>query len=136
MSQYATAEEFSRYGLPIAATSDIAVDDIEECLRDASSIVDGTLRARGYDTPLYSWGKDLVSIVCKLAAYEVLFHQRGANPADPAHSAIVASWQWARDQLRDIAKGLVSLESTGTRPPRGVQGVAVMVADESGTRGW
>lgn len=140
MSMYATVADFGRYGLNAAGTEGIPDADIEACIADASAMVDGVLRGRGYTLPLVAWGNDLRSLVCKLAAYEVVFHLRGANPADPAHAAIVTSWQWARDQLRDIAKNVVSLDVTTTDPER-VASVLPEVycnaePDGSTTRGW
>lgn len=138
MSQYATVAEFAVYGLPVAATSDLADEDIESLIEAASATVDGVLKGRGYTQVLASWDKDLTSAVCKIAAYDLIFHTRGANPADAAHAAIVMSRDWALGHIEKVAKGLVNLAGVA-RNPVGL-GRAFAPINLSGTeesdRGW
>lgn len=138
MSQYATVAEFALYGLPATATSELAPADIDALLQSASAFVDGEIVARGYETPLTVWDKDLTSAVCKLAAYDVIFHVRGANPADPAHAAIVASWEWAQKVIRTVADGRKRFANT--TPARNTQATAgtfsLLSDDGTSDRGW
>lgn len=138
MSQYATLAQFRVFGLPSRATTGLADDDIVEQLEAASAVVDGTIASRGYSVPLTTWSDDLSMAVCKLAAFEVLFHLRGANPADPAHAAIVLSRDWAERHIDKVAAGMKSL--AGAEPTRARTGTIAIVSLESseddGGRGW
>jgi hypothetical protein len=139
MSQYATVAEFRVFGLPAAATAGLSDDDIDSLLQAASAIVDGMIEARGYPASLTTWDKDLSSAVCKLAAYDVIFHLRGANPADPAHAAIVMSRDWAERHIEKVAKGLAKLAgTTASRNTQATAGVFSTSSDDSdcGPRGW
>lgn len=138
MSQYATAAEFALYGLPAAATSDLLEADIISLIEAASAVVDGMLEARGYAPPLTAWDKDLSSAVCKIAAYDVTFHMRGANPADPSQAAIVLSKDWALKHVEKVAAGLAKF--TRTTPARTAQAVAGVISllndDGTSEAGW
>lgn len=136
MSQYATVAEFARFGLPTDATAGFTSDAIEDFLKAASAIVDGMIEARGYAPPLPSWDKDLSSAVCKLAAYDVVFHAGGANPADPAHAAIVMSRDWAERHVEKVAKGLAKFANTTRAKTMVAQVIADTNDDGSNTRGW
>lgn len=134
MSQYATAEEFALFGLPTSATSDLAEADITALIEAASAVVDGVIQSRGYTTPLTSWDKDLSMAVCHIAAYTLLFHKRGVNPADPAHAAIAMSKQWADKHIEKVAAGMAKFaNATPARQQQAVAGTFTFeTADESG----
>lgn len=139
MSQYATAEEFAQFGLPADAYADVSPTVIAALLQAASAIVNGMLEARGYPGQLDTWDKDLSSAVCKLAAYDLIFHHRGANPTDPGHAAIVLSRDWAERHIEKVASGKIKF--TNTTPARAPTMVAQVISGprsdgEDGTRGW
>jgi hypothetical protein len=135
MSQYATLEDFAVFGLPVAAWGDLISADVERAIQGRSAIVDGLIRARGYSTPLTEWGDDLRVIVCKLAAFDVLVHHRGVNPADPAHAAIVMAHDQAEKALREVVKGYRNLSDA--EPARAESGTArVFSTNGTTSRGW
>lgn len=136
MSQYATIDEFAVHGLPANATTDIDDGAIDSALQASSAIADGVLRGKGHVVPLTAWPLDLTIVVCKLTAFDIIFHHRGASPTNPAHAAIVLSREWAERHLEKIAAGKINLsESTPARTNTGVVGVYTL-DDAEELRGW
>lgn len=140
MSQYASLEEFGKYGLPGVATSGLADADINDAIAGASAMADSYIANRGYSLPLTAWGQDLARAVCQIAAWDVLVHLRGVNPEDAAHAAIAKGRDDATAWLRDVAKGLANLSTVETTTARAKAGVArvfsVVGSDGESTRGW
>lgn len=79
---YATPADLAAYGLPAAATASLPPATVAAALDDVSRLADGYLKSR-YTMPLVSWGSELTSAVCKIAAYN-LFCVRGFNPGSGA----------------------------------------------------
>lgn len=140
MSQYATLEEFGKYGLPGIATSGLADADIGDAIAGASAMADSYIANRGYALPLTSWGADLTRAVCQIAAWDVLVHLRGVNPEDAAHAAIAKGRDDATAWLRDVSKGVANLSLVDTTAARVAPAVARVFAvlgdDGEATRGW
>lgn len=121
--QLCTIAELHLFGLPAYAMAGVADATLDRLLLGRSGQVIGALQARGYTFPLLSWGDDVKSLVAKLVAYDVIFHARGGAPTD-GHEAIVRSYEWANQQLRDVAAGRINLDVTATDPVRKRAGVA------------
>jgi phage gp36-like protein len=139
MSQYATINELAAFGLPAAATADLDWGDLDAQLVSASALADSYLSSRGYAMPLTTWGQDLTSCVCRIAAWNILVNLRGVNPEDPAHAGVRMSQQDAMQWLRDVAKGTAnaSIETAVTaRKKTGLASVIVSTDTDDGTRGW
>jgi hypothetical protein len=120
--QLCTIEELHIFGLPERATQGVAEETLNRLLLGRSAQVIGVLHARGYNFPLATWGDDTKSLVAKLTAYDVVFHGHGGNLDDNA--AIVRSYEWANQQLRDVAAGRINLDVTSTEPARKRAGIA------------
>lgn len=136
MSQYATLQQFYRFGLPYMAVENVLEDDLEAQIQAASSTADSYLANRGYTLPLTAWGNDLTSAVCRIAAWSVLVNLRGVNPEDPAHAAVRLGQQDAMQWLRDVAKGVANADVPSTTPVRRRTGVAGVLGGGSSSRGW
>lgn len=140
MSQYATLEEFGKFGLPGVATSGLADADLNDAIAGASATADSYIANRGYSLPLTVWGQDLTRAVCQIAAWDVLVHLRGVNPEDAGHAAIAKGRDDATAWLRDVAKGVANLSVVDTVTARSKTGTArvftVVGSDGSRTRGW
>lgn len=136
MSQYATLEEFAQFGLPAAATENLYSYDVEAQIQSASATADSYLASRGYTIPLVSWGSDVKSAVCRIAAWSILVNLRGVNPEDPAHAAVRLGQQDATQWLRDVAKGVANADIATTSPVRRRTGVAGVLGGGTSSRGW
>ena len=138
MSQYATAAELSKFGLPSASTADLDSADIDAQLEAASAEIDSVLIGKGYGVPLTVWGNDITSCCARIAAWSVLTNLRGVNPSDPGHAGVRMSCEDARDWLKQVAKGYAT--PTGTTPSRARTAVATVFSPNgsgsTSTRGW
>lgn len=132
--------DFYRFGLKEDAVDDLLDADIEAQLDAASEVAISYLAARGYAPPFVTWGDDLRSAVCKIAAWDVLVHMRGIDPTTGAHLGIQIGRDQALQWLRDIAKGLLNLSVVSTAPARAAQGIISVIQplndDGTTTRGW
>lgn len=137
MAQYAEIADLGRYGLPLAALDGLVPEDIDAQLAQASEIADSYISGRGYTLPLAKWGDDLRGCVCRIAAYEILVHNRGIAAEGEAHAAIEQSRNSAIAWLRDVAKGVANLSEqfTGARSRPAVMQAFVSDTSED-TRGW
>jgi phage gp36-like protein len=138
VSQYATTTDLASFGLPAAATADLDSSDLNAQLEAASATADSYLASRGYALPLTSWGQDLTSAVCRIAAWSIMVNLRGVNPEDPGHAAIRLGQQDAMGWLRDVAKGVANADIAATAPARKRHGTAKAFSssDSDGSRGW
>lgn len=80
-TQYATQTDLAQLGLSPGALQNVLSATQDAALQAASAIADSYLESR-YDLPLTSWGKDLVRVVCFIAAYDLLT-SRGYSPQSP-----------------------------------------------------
>lgn len=129
--QYATTTDLQNNGMSAATLShpNISSATVQNAhLLSASQTADSYLRQR-YVLPLSQWGSDLVKYVCWLASY-TLICLRGYNPASEADQVYKANHDTALAWLRDIARGLVSPDITGTQP-NGAPGVSAPEAQPS-----
>lgn len=132
MTAYATLAQFHVHGVPAGAFGDDMDDTITDQLEAVSREADSYMQSRGLSTPLETWGIDLTSAVCRIAAPRVIFNSRGASALDPAHQGLVRQAEVAQKWLEDVAAGRVT--PTNLTPARTAQGVLSVIAEEP--RGW
>lgn len=138
MSQYASAIDFSKYGLPPAAL-DGYLGDVDADLAAASAQVDSYLRGR-YKVPLPgpTFPLEIVIAVCVIAAYQIV-NQRGFDPHDGADSNLRTRWEdlfgrpGQRGWLQQLASGMVNLDIAADATS-GVHDGAPIVSSRAGRR--
>ncbi len=129
---YATRTKLTQLGLPTAALADVSTTDQDAALDGASGIADGYLRKR-YSLPLATYGDDLTTHVCSIAAWLIL-KTRGFNPEDPADAAIRMGYEDAIEWLESVAAGDIDPQNVTDATPTTAKGVAQAWSDTE--RGW
>jgi len=129
---YATRTQLIQLGLPSAALTDVSTADQDEALDGASGIADGYLRKR-YTLPLATYGMDLTTHVCSIAAW-IILKTRGFNPEDPADVAIRMGYEDAIAWLVSVAEGDIDPQDVTDATPTTAKGIAQVWSDDE--RGW
>jgi phage gp36-like protein len=107
VAAYATLADLGTYGLPGPVLADIDTGQQTNALESASRFADGYLHSQ-YTLPLLvPYPTDLVSAVCKVAAYELL-SVRGFNPDLGGDANIRARYKDAVDWLNQVGLGHIS----------------------------
>ena len=137
---YATTTDLARLGVAAAALASLDTDTIEGALEDASSKVDSFLRSR-YAPPLLApIPREIVTSTVHIANW-MLLSVRGFNPANGADEVARTNYEDAIAWLRDLAKGLVSIDGLTDSTPAAAENGAVVasasaVEARAGARGW
>lgn len=124
MSQYATTADLAIFGIGEGGTTGISSADLDRHLQAASATADSYIAQRGYTVPLAAWGDDLRSAVSRIAAWAIVTGDRGIDPENRSHIALMKNRDDAIAWLRDVAKGTANLNVAVTSPDRKRAGVA------------
>lgn len=132
LTQYATRDQFAKYGLPSAVldTVDEAIQD--EQLQAATAVVKSMLLSR-HQAPITAVGLDVVQATCRIAAWTLLNSNVGINPGTVGHQGIKAAHDDAMMWLDRVAKGLAVADVTDSTPEIS-EGSAVVYTEA--LRGW
>lgn len=139
MSQYASREDFERFGLPAAAISEISTSDIDFFLIAISDRIDTAIAnanappLAGTLGPPNTFPPAVVMATCALAAPEIITH-RGANPTEGLEGVESRADRW-QAWLDAIAMGKALLSKTVDATPTEDERAAVVVSS-SAKRGW
>lgn len=120
--QYVTIAELSRLGIPGDAYSGFTDDILNGALLAASGDADKYLRKR-YGLPLVSWNDDLRLLVAKIASAN-LMRTRGVRVGGLDQAALDME-QAAKDELIQIARGLLEIDCVDTTPDTDEMGAQV-----------
>ena len=111
---YATRADLYRLGLREEAFSAVSTTDQDAAIEAASDVADSYLRAR-YVLPLTGYGDDLKSVVCRIAAYELLA-TRGYAPGVGGDESLEARHDKATAWLKDVSTGRAAVSGGNTTP--------------------
>lgn len=133
--QYATAGDFTKYGLPDDAL-DGYTGDINDLLLEGSAKVDTYLRGR-YTVPLANpYPKEIVKAVCVLAAWDLL-SVRGFDPNSESDTAIRQRYDDLCDRpmqpgwLERISQGRINLDIAADQTPTTGEGAPIVLGTAS-----
>ena len=107
---YATAADLASHGLPDVALAGFTSIQITAALVNASDEADSYLRAR-YQLPLVTWGADITSKVCQIAAWHLLC-SKGFNPESGSDIAVRTRYTDAVAWLRNVSKRITHANVT------------------------
>jgi len=107
---YATSLDLASNGLPDAALLAFTSTQITAALANASDEADSYLRAR-YQLPLVTWGADITSKVCQIAAWHLLC-TKGFNPESGSDIAVRTRYTDAVSWFRDVSKRITHANVT------------------------
>lgn len=146
-TQYASQSDLAQLGLIAGVLASISGTTQDAALLAASAIADSYLQSR-YDLPLVNWGKDLVRIVCHIAAHD-LMGSKGYNPSAGADPQIQYRRDKAIEWLQEVSEERQTpayvVDSTpggGSATPTSSDGAVVTTTEgglqmtTSSVRGW
>lgn len=131
MAQYATAADFDKYGLPVAAL-DGFTGDIDDLLIQATGTVNSYLRGR-YKVPFVTPPDEIIRAVCIVAAYDLL-NVRGFDASAAADNAVVERYKdltgrpFAPGWLDRISQGRISLDVASDLTPSTGEGAPIVAS--------
>ena len=98
---YGSIADFANYGVPAAGTTNITTAQIQAQLDRASAIMDTYFRHR-WTLPVVSWGADVSSWCCTLAAWGLLSSIRGFNPEGDQNVVVKQRVDHVTDLLEQV----------------------------------
>jgi phage gp36-like protein len=128
---YATRTNLQNLGLPATALTGVPTDAQDEALAAASAVADSNLRSR-FTLPISSWGHDLTSAICHIAAWTIL-SSRGFNPDSKNDSAVRMRHDDAIRWLERVADGKATPTLIDSNPVGVLRGPRVA---SKTPRGW
>lgn len=133
---YPTIDDFGVYGLPPSMTTNLKSADVLKILEAQSRVADGYFGRLGSAVPLTTWGSDVVSNVCALAALIVLKTLIGVNPSDPANQSFSEGAILATNWFRDVAAGRVTPTNLTLVAADGTPTLGAPEMSSDPLRGW
>jgi phage gp36-like protein len=129
---YSTEADFNALGLPALALD--GVTDTSQWRDAAQGQINSYLRGR-YRLPLVApYPAEVIDVECKLAAYSFI-SIRGFDPEAGANQNVVLRYKDARDWLKALSEGKVSLDVDADQTPARAEGGPIVASRTRGRTG-